>query len=290
MYGADCLINSFKQVRLVCWMRDSDRLASYDSWGRIIIWKNRANVLAYELDIKTSLLVTDMQWSPCGYYLFLCGREGHVQLFSAINGMNLFSIQVEATNSNNKKAQFTRCSWNKPGTRVALGTENGEVVIIDPSDNGRSISTISMHKGIPVESLEWYGPITTCKKRTGVSYETQSLSAYLRNGDVMLFKSLVSPDVNCSRTNVIDGLAVWNSSCTLLAVVGYKKPNRCPIVRFLNSDGYILFTLKGGFPSVPHTRVSSKERCNLLLYEYLSQLHCVNKSEDSHAVSRVLHT
>ena len=244
------------QIRLVRWMPDGDRLASYDSWGRLIIWKNRANVLAYELDIKTSLLVTDMQWSPCGYYLFLCGREGHVQLFSSINGMNLFSIQVEATNSNSKKAEFTCCSWNKPATRVALGTENGEVVVIDPSDNGRSISTISMLKGITVQSLEWYGPITTCKRRNGVNYETQSLSAYLKNGDVMLFKSLVHPDVHCSRTMVVDGLAVWNSSSTILAVVGYKKTNRCPIVRFLNNKGYILFTLKDGLPTVPHTKVT----------------------------------
>ena len=238
-------------------MPDGDRLASYDSWGRLIIWKNRANVLAYELDIKTSLLVTDMQWSPCGYYLFLCGREGHVQSFSTINGINLFSIQVEATNSDNKKAEFTCCAWNRPATRVALGTENGEVVIIDPSDNGRSISTISMHKGIPVQSLEWYGPITTCKKRSGGLYQSQSLSAYLKNGDVMLFKSLTHADVNCSRTLVVDGAAVWNSSSSLLAVIGYKKTNRCPIARFLNNQGYILFTLLNGLPSIPQTKVSS---------------------------------
>ena len=237
-------------------MPDGDRLASYDSWGRLIIWKNRANVLAYDLDIKTSLLVTDMQWSPCGYYLFLCGREGHVQSFSTTNGMNLFSIQVEATNSNNKKAEFTCCVWNQPATRVALGTENGEVVIIDPSDSGRSISTISMLRGIPVQSLEWYGPVTTCKKRSGVSYESQSLSAYLKNGEVMLFTSLIHVEVNCSRTGVVDGAALWNSTYSLLAVIGYKKSNRCPIVKFLNNQGYVLFTLMDGLPSTPHPRVS----------------------------------
>ena len=239
------------------WMPNGDRLASYDSWGRIIIWKNRANILAYDLEIKTSLLVTDMQWSPCGYYLLLCGREGHVQSFSAINGLNLFSIQVEATNSNSKKAEFTCCSWNRPGTRVALGTENGEVVVIDPSDNGRSISTISMHKGIPVLSLEWYGDVSTCMKRSGVTYETQSLSAYLKNGDVMLFKSLDHPDVNFSRTSVVDGRAVWNSSSTVLAVVGYKKTVRSSMVRFLNDQGYILFTVSDGLPTAD-IKVSKK--------------------------------
>ena len=254
-----------KQVRLVRWMSDGDRLATYDCLGRVIIWKNRANVLAYELDIKTSLLVTDMQWSPCGFYLLLCGREGHVQSFSTINGLNLFSIQVEATNSNNRKAEFTSCSWNKPGTQVALGTENAEVVIIDPSDNGRSVSTISIHKGVPVQSLEWFGPVITCTKQSGATYKSQSLSAYLKNGDVMLFKSLTHPDVKCSKTMVVDGVAVWNSSSTLLAVIGYKKTNRCPTIRFLNNQGYVLFTVTDGLPTPSRTRVR-KERKVLVVY------------------------
>ena len=237
-------------------MPDGDRLASYDSWGKLIIWRNRANVFAYELDIKTSLLVTDMQWSPCGYYLFLCGREGHVQSFSTVNGLNLFSIQVEATNSNGKKAEFTCCAWNRPATRMALGTENGEVVIIDPSDNGRSISTICLYKGIPVQSLEWYGSVTTCRKRSGVSYESQHLSVYLKNGDVMLFESLISENVSCNRTGIVDGAAVWNSSFSLMAVIGYKKKNRRSIAKFLNNRGYVLFKLMDSLPLAPHTRVN----------------------------------
>ena len=244
------------QVKVVRWMPDGDRLASYDSLGKLIIWRNRANVLAYELSIKTSLLFTDIQWSPCGYYIFLCGREGHVQSFSTVTGLNLFSIQVEATRSGNKKAEFTCCAWNRPGTRVALGTENGEVVIIDPSDNGRSVSTICMHKGISVQSLEWYGPVTMCK-RNGVPYESQCLSAYLKNGDVMFFESLFHSDVHCNKTGVVDGTAVWNSGFSLMAVIGYKKSNRRPIAKFLNNRGYAVFTLKDGLPSIPHERVST---------------------------------
>ena len=180
-----------------------------------------------------------------------------MQSFSAITGMNLFSIQVEATNSTSKKAEFTSCSWNKPSTRVTVGTENGEVMVINPSDNGRSISTISLHKGIPVLSLEWYGPVITSMKRGGLSYKSQNLSIYLKNGDVMLFSSLVHADVNCSRTMVVDGAASWNSSFSLLAVVGYNKTTQCPMVRFLDSQGYILFTLSNGLPSIPpQTRVS----------------------------------
>ena len=239
-------------------MFDGDRLASFDSLGRLIIWRNRANVLAFELDIKTSLLITDMQWSPCGYYLFLCGRQGHIQSFSTVSGINFFSIQVEAANGSNKKAEFTCCAWNQPSTNVALGTEDGEVVIIDPSDRGRSITTMCMHKEIPVQSLEWYGPVTTHTKRSGVSYKSQSLSAYLKNGDVILFESPIDLEVNCNRTGVQDGAAVWNSSHSLLAVIGYKKTNRRPIAKFLNNRGYVLFKLTDGLPANPHAKVRSQ--------------------------------
>ena len=241
-------------------MPDGDCLASYDSWGRLIIWRNYANTLAYRLDIKTSILVTDMQWSPCGYYLFLCGREGYIQSFSVINGINLFSIQIETTRSGNK-AEFTCCVWNRPGTRVALGTENGEVVIIDPRGDVQLISivsvSVSMYKGISVQGLEWYGPITMCKGRNGVLCESQYLSAYQKNGDVVLFEPLFDPEFKCNRTGVVDGAAVWNSRFSLMAVIGYEESNQCPIAKFLNSTGHTAFRLRDGLPSTPHERVST---------------------------------
>ena len=238
-------------------MPDGDRLATYDSWGTLIIWSSHAKTLAYNLDIKISILVTDMQWSPCGYYLFLCGREGHVQSFSTVNKINFFSIQVETTRNDNKKAEFTCCACNRPGTRVAIGTENGEVVIINPSDNGRSISTIPLSKSFSVQSLEWYGPVTKCKKRNGVLYASQYLSVYQKNGDVVLFESLFHSNVKCIRTGVVDGAAVWNSKFSLMAVIGYEESNRRPIVKFLNSRGDAVFTLRDGLPSIPHERVST---------------------------------
>ena len=93
-------------------------------------------------------------------------------------------------------------------------------------------------------------------KRSGVSHETQSLSAYLKNGDVILFESPIDLEANCNRTGVQDGAAVWNSSFTLLAVIGYKKTNRRPIAKFLNNQGYVLFTLTDSLPANPHARVS----------------------------------
>ena len=133
------------------------------------------------------------------------------------------------------------------------------MVIIDPSDDGQLISIIcvSMNKGISVQSLEWYGPVTMCKKKNGVSYAAQYLSTYQKNGDVMLFESPFHPDFKCNRTGVVDGAAVWNSGFSLMAVIGYEKSNQRPIAKFLNSEGHAVFTLKDGLPSIPHERVST---------------------------------
>ena len=241
------------------WRPSGDRLASYDSWGRVIIWMNRANVLAYEFQITTQLIVADFQWSPCGYYSLLCGKEGQIQLFSGVNGTSFFSVQIESTSEPNLKAEFVCCAWNSPATRVALGTENGEIIIVNPEEGGNSVSTVTLgKKGAAIQSLAWYGPIITIRKATGDKYKSQGLSVYLRNGDIVLFKSITCPECLRSKTGVVDGVAAWNKDQTLWAIVGYKKNSSAastPIARFVNREGYILFSLSEGLPMVPRTQV-----------------------------------
>ena len=231
------------------WSSRGDKLASYDSWGKINIWRNRANILSKEFQISTAVSVTDMQWSPCGYYLILCGKEGHVQMISGINGITFFSIQVEATLHHSGKTQFTCCTWNKPGSRVALGTEAGEVVLMDPNSNGRSISTVILRRDVPIQSLGWFGPITDCTTRSGELYQSQSLSAYHNSGSVLFLTNVSNPRCFCSETGVHNGKMAWNSSETLLAVVGFREDHLTAVTRFLDSRGIAIFTLCDAIPS-----------------------------------------
>lgn len=244
-------------MQIVRWMPNGDRLASYDSWGRIIMWGSRAHVLAYEFQINTAVLVTDMHWSPCGYFIIACGKGGHIMAFSSVTGMNLFSVQIEATSCRSNKAKLTCCSWNKPGTRVALGTSNGEVIVLDPEDSGNSITTITIHQGVPVQSLQWHGPVRKYRKQNGSSYLSQSFSVYLRNGDCILFQSVSCHECVYSKTGIADGKASWNSDDTLLAVVGYRRGVRrsAPIARFLNHKGYVVFTVPEDLHILPRTQV-----------------------------------
>ena len=256
-----CLYTLCMQVHLVRWMPGGDRLASYDSWGRIIVWRNRANIFATEFQVNTPVNVTDMQWSCCGYYIVICGKEGHIQMISGINGLSFFSIQVEAISPLSARATFNCSAWNEPGTRVAFGTQSGEVVLLDPSDNGSSLSTTTIKKNVAVRSIQWYGPVVNCETRSG-KYKSQGLSAYLRNGDVIFFKTMSDPHCVYSQAGVYDGLAAWNSSYTLLALVGYAKDLSCPLIRFLNTEGHVIFSIHNAL-----SQLSSKQVCpsNLLV-------------------------
>ena len=253
----ECHVFAHAQVHVVRWMPSGDQLATYDSWGKIIIWKNRANILAYLHQIRTPLTVTDMQWSPCGYYLLVCGKHGNIQMFSSVNGMTLLSLQLQTSSQFSTRAHFTCCMWNQPITRVALGTQTGELVLLDPDNGGRSISSVSLKKGIPIHSIQWYGPVRKCHTSAGASYDSQSLSAYLRNGIIVLFKSINSPKCVYSETDVLDGIVAWNPSSTMLAVVGYSKQDSFPLICFINPQGYTIFTLHNALPHIPRPQVTN---------------------------------
>ncbi len=265
------------QIELVRWRKGGDKLASYDSWGRLIGWRSRANVLAREFQIQTSINVTDMQWSHCGYYLFVCGQDGNAQMFSGHNGLNLFSLQIQALSPMTSKAQFTTCCWNQPNTRVALGTQSGEVVLLDPSDNGQTISTMSLRQGVPVQTIRWYGPIRDCTSRSRPTYKSQSLSILMKNGDVVFFISISSQHCLCCKTGVCNGQAEWNSTHTLMAVVGYQEDLCSPVVRFLNAMGYVMYTIMEGLPQVP------REKVWLIVWVELC-VDSVNDTADSYGV------
>ena len=242
------------QVLLVRWMPNGDRLASYDSWGKIISWRNRVNILVSDFQISVPFTVTDMQWSPCGYYLFICGRDGHIQMYSGVSGLNLFTLQVQAISPLSSKPSFTCCAWNLPRTRIALGARSGEIIMLSPQDNGAYLSTMAIRRGVPLQSIQWYGPVDLCQTREGASYESQSLFALLKNGNVVLFDNLSGPGYITTETGVCSGFASWNSANTLLAVVGYKSDLSSPLVRFLNSRGYVIYSI-AALPPIPRAEV-----------------------------------
>ena len=204
-----------------------------------------------------------MQWSKCGYYIGICGEEGHIQVFSGLNGVNIFAVQVIAATVFSFQAQFLCLSWNKQGTRIALGTERGEVMDVDPAVNGQFISTMMVRENTPVLHIQYFGPIQEVEINTpdGVKQlSTQSLSLYLADGEVAIFPNLTTTHCMCVHTRIINGQAAWNVAETVLTIVGYQATSSTSstpflVARFLNSEGNILFSLDHLLMIEPGTEV-----------------------------------
>lgn len=162
-------------------------------------------------------------------------------------------------------AQFTSLSWNKSITCMALGTERGEVIDVDPIQQGRFISTLIVRENVPVLNVCYYGPMKEVDIMTPEGSQTlitQSLSLYLANGEVAIFHNLSSASCMCVHTRIVNGVAQWNSKQTLLAVVGYHA--RSPglptppyiTARFLNEEGNIIMSMDRLIATRPGTDVS----------------------------------
>ena len=103
--------------------------------------------------------------------------------------------------------------------------------------------------------------LRTSEQGDGGSYNSQSLSAYLANGTVVLIKSVSSPHCVYSQTGVHNGVMAWNSSNTLLAVMGYSREDSTSLIRFVNQCGHTVFTLYNALPHTPRTQVATHWLC-----------------------------
>ena len=235
------------QVRIVRFKPQGDRLATYDSWGCIKLWNNRANVYGQDCAVTITQIVKDMQWSTCGFYIVLCGEEGYVQIISGSNCQRLYTSQVVSPHLYTTKVEFMCCSWNVCNTQVVLGTTKGEIFAIDPNEEGQFIFTSVDREGISVRSLQFFGAIQEIivTTRHGPKLvETQSVSVYLSNGEVVYFPTVISHYCACIQTHLIGGLAQWNTDQSVLAIVGsrYESP-QILAARFLDRHGNTILSV-----------------------------------------------
>ncbi len=180
-----------------------------------------------------------------------------IMSYSIVTGMTLFSVQIEATASSlSKKARFTSCSWNQPGTRIVFGTSHGEVIAVRPADSGNTytVTTMTINQGGPVQTVHWHGPVLQCQNEDSLSYPSQKLSTYLRNGDCVFFQTPGRTERVCSNTGIVDGTAAWNLDQSLLVVIGYTRRSE-PIAGFLNTQGDVVFTVSKDLPILPTSQV-----------------------------------
>ena len=153
-----------------------------------------------------------MQWSPCGLYIAICGEEGELQLFSGLNGISIFAIQVVSSTQHSTHAEFTCLTWNKTSTRLALGTAKGELIDTDPTQNGQFISIMMMHENVPVRHAQYFGP-TEELHLNNEQTASQSLSLYMEDGEVAIFPTINNTCCMCVQVCKYECIHVFAYVC-----------------------------------------------------------------------------
>ena len=249
---------------------NGNMLASYDSWGKVVVWKNALSTFIRSFEIELPFTVSDMQFCPTSYSLLVCTPTGQVMKYSMVHGMIQLSVQLEPTHARQHRPELTCCSWTKTGEAVALGCQQGDVIIIWPNSPTPHFTTLSLSRRTPVRSVQWYGPvIETCQSTQQESFQAQRLSTYFSNGRVIILQSFSSRECVSSFSGVYNGTAEWNSSGTLLALAGYQRDGVSPIVRFMDSTAHLLYSLVQPLPFTPGDEVIQYNIIHILLVHYL---------------------
>ena len=149
--------------------------------------------------------------------------------------------------------------------RLPLGTEKGEVIDIDPLQHGRFMATMVVREDTSVIHASYFGPVKEVNIATpegNRTLSTQSLSLYLANGEIAIFRNVSSACCMCVHTRIVNGRAKWNEEQTVLAVVGYygRSSGQCMTpsflaARFIDGDGNILLTVDQVIAGQPGTDV-----------------------------------
>lgn len=219
----------------------------------------------------TRVSVTDIQWTRCGYYIAFCGDDGFLQVFSGLTGLNLYSVQVVSSAQYSSPARFSCIAWNRPSTRLSLGTEDGEVMGVDPISDSHRVQTMIVKQGVPVRSVHFYGPTAqqVIESEDEISLiNSQRLSVYLGDGEVCFFADETTLDCDSVMTPILDGCARWNGTDTILAVVGHTAASPGQLsARFINRDTNIIQSLDQILPQSPDTDV----RYTVHVFSYVYQ-------------------
>ncbi len=164
-----------------------------------------------DFELTTTTPVSDIQWSPCGTYIALCGEEGQLQVITGLNGGTVFALHAFSTTAYSTYAEFTSLSWNRSSTRIALGTRKGEVIEVDPHQNGQFLTMMTMHRNVSVRQVEYFSSSNCFKAMADQSNggqrdrdnKSQSLSLYMEDGEVAIFPTVSETHCNCVEVRTL---------------------------------------------------------------------------------------
>ncbi len=250
-------------MTIVRWNPLLDKVATCDSSGTVIVWRNHNGRSIMELVNNRGTQISDFQWSRDGSKVLITYTDGYVLLGTAF-GRRIWARQlnigtfVTAPTAHTQTSRLLSSTWSPDDSRIVVGSSIGELIELDAYHNGSLVSTTEVLPGIGIIGLEWVripgGGATTPTKPMSASAILQDneskcnvrLSLYLRNGKVVLMNSCGDQQATIIRTGLIDGHMMWSCDGSVLAVAGLRKSQGVSTVRFFQPSGQLLFTLPLG--------------------------------------------
>ena len=229
------------QIFFARFSTQGDKLATYEydsTNGQAKLWFNDSNVYAPKYTITFQQKVRDMQWSPCGSYIAVCGDKIEI-----LSGHDLQRLHVSSADQYFDEYAMS-CAWNDCSTQLAIGSSHGRVLVIDPNyDINHALMFL---KDSSINNLQYFGTVqeiqVTSRQGQNIFVESQALSAYFSTGDVIFdLRVRLCYCTTRVQTDLIKGMAKWNADKTMLAVVGYYSNSpQILSAKFFNQFGDIM--------------------------------------------------
>ena len=106
----------YSQVLIARFSPQGDKLATYASSGQALLWTNSANLYVLSCTITVEQKVRDLQWSPCGTYIAVCGDKMEI-----LSGIDFQSLHVRSTDP---FIYCISCARNECSTQLALSSQH----------------------------------------------------------------------------------------------------------------------------------------------------------------------
>lgn len=274
------------EVTIVQWNKHLDKIATCDTSGTVIVWRNHNGRSVMELVNNRGTPISDFRWSNDGSKVLIAYMDGYVLVGTAYGRriwarqLNLGSFVTSPT-SNSQTSKLLSSTWSPDDSRIVIGSSIGELIELNAHHGGMLVSTTEVLPGIGIIGLEWVLVPKTLASVTAnggdssqeakkppteqmgvagmdehqapleASAESNKssnvrLSLYLRNGKVVLMNSCGDQQATIIRTGLMDGKMAWSVDGSILAVAGFRKSQSVSTVRFFQPTGQLVFTLSLG--------------------------------------------
>lgn len=260
-------------MTIVRWNKQLDKIATCDSSGTVIVWRNHNGRSIMELVNNRGTAISDFQWSNDGNKVLIAYIDGYVLVGTAYGRriwarqLNLGSF-VTSPSNDSQQSQLLSATWSPDDSRIVVGSSIGELIELDAVHGGTLVSTTEVLPGIGIIGLQWVLVPKCFPLESKASSRTSgSASSSDSSGDTVdmpppaslpanpnaNLESVESSDTEGSKTSVRLSLYLRNGKVVLMNSCGDQQAT---IIRTGLIDGRMVWCGDGSILAVAGFRKS----------------------------------